>query len=437
MVQRVGNAVYCTADDILSGSYRPALIEVMSEIPAYWKAVGLSGTLFAQPVDNAMLRAYYQQADDLEILSLFPAYFTEEFASDKEILIAHETAVSLADYIIHEHGMNTFLSEDRPADRQAWLQTLGINRDYSDPYADTLAAYRYEFWKDDYLLVVTTDRGDTMYMQFMEDDLESPADLRSFLYEANIGVQAMLDGIAMEAPEYLQTVLHNYRKQVSVYFDPTAVYNFASWTEMKIMLLNSYAYLHEMAHILTYSSSQEAKSYARERWQYEAIAEYLSVSFYQMPCMKRYVYSLWESIGDRINDSDPLTDVWDAFEARIIEKHQQIYGDFPQNWEDLDVALYWKAKAYMQTQEILANPGVKLEWIYSLGDLTNRNGRMCDGDELTYKQAYSLADYLIETHGLSVFFAYCIEDTSFEEAFGLTYEEVKALWIAYTESSMN
>lgn len=437
MVQRAGNAVYCTVDDILNGTYRAALIEAMSEIPAYWKAVGLSGVLFEQPVDGAMLRGYYEQADDLDILSLFPAYFHKEFASDTEMLIARDTAFLLADYIIREHGMGIFLSEDRLSDRQDWLQSLGVNRDYNDQCADTLAGYRYEFWRDQYPLVVTTDRGDRIHMRFIEDDLDSPALVRMFLYEANVGVQAMLDGVAKEAPEYLQAVLYNCRKPVNVYFDPTALNSHASLTGTQIVLTSSYAYLHEVGHIFTIPSSVGGLPYAQEKWKYEGIAEYLSVSFYQTSHKKKNVYGYLEPAYSHDGDSDQPLDIWDAFEARVIKKYRQTHGDFPHSWKDFNVASYWKVKAYMQTQDILANPGIELGWILTIGKDTNWLGKMSGGYELTYRQMYSFTDYLIETHGLSAFLKYCIDNTTFEEAFGLPYEDAKAMWIMYTETNMN
>ena len=70
-----------------------------------------------------------------------------------------------------------------------------------------------------------------------------------------------------------------------------------------------------------------------------------------------------------------------------------------------------------------------MEWVPSIGSINYWKTRKTGGNELTYCQAYSFADYLIEEQGLSPFLKYCLEDTEFDEAFGLSYEEAKEGWM--------
>lgn len=433
VAQQVGDAIYCTVEDILEGSYRPVLIATVSDIPAYWKAVGLSGVLFEQPVNATMLRAHYEQADDLDILSLFPAYYLSEFASEEEMHIASETAVSLADYIIDQYGMNVFVSDDRVTDRQEWLHSLGVDRDYSDSYAETLGDYRYDFLTDGFPLLVTTDKGDRLYMRYMEEDLDSPAQVRAFLYEANVGIQAILDGIERDAPEYLETVLSQYQKPIALYFEPILSGSWANSYERKIELGSSYHYLHEMSHILVNSLVYDRPVYDYENWKYEAIAQYLDITYYQAPRFVKAWYDNMMKAYDIEDSSDPSESAWMAFDGRVREMYKDLYGDLPEEWMDFNIASAWKAMALTQTQDILDNPEVELEWIRTIGNITHWRGKRIGGNELTYMQAYAFGDYLIGQYGLSTFLRYCFEDTSFEEAFNLSYEDAKEAWLKHEQ----
>ena len=427
-IEQTGDAVYCTVDDILSGAYRAELIEVMAEIPAYWKCAGLAAFLFGSTADTDMLREYYEQAEDLDSLSLFPAYFSDVFASEEEILVARSTAIALTDYIINQYGMDIFLQTDRTENRQDLLYSLGVSREYSDPYAETLADYAYAFWQKEYPLVVTTDRSDTLYIRYGEGDLDSPSQVRAFLYEANVAVESVLNGIANESPEYLQTVLDNYNP-VRVYYDPAV----SSRISDGIRLGKSRHYFHMMMRILIQKPSNERPVYDLESWKYTAITQYLSITFYQPTSMKKNYYSVIQEYLNLYSDPDNIATI----EAKSLEEHYlhisqeylQSYCALPESWMDFDIGSYWKVVARVQMEERLVNDGVELEWAQSIGSLSYWKIRKTGGNELTYSQAYSLADYLFELQGLSPFLKYCLEDTEFEEAFGLSYEEAKEAWL--------
>ena len=431
MIQQVGDAVYCTANDILSGAYRAELIAVMTELPAYWKCVGLSGVLFDSSIDTAALRTYYEQADSLEILSLFPAYFHTVFASEGDMLVARNTAVSLTDYMINQYGMETFLQTDRPEDQQDWLTLLGVGCNYSDPYAAALAEYSYSFWEEEYPLAVTTDHGDTIFIRYKEGDLDSPSQLRAFLYESKVGLQKILDGIALEAPYYLQAILDNY-SPIHIYYDP-AFHSRVSQRWIEIELGNSQDYVHEMTHILIHQPSNNRATFDREAWKYEAISQYFSVAFYQPPrTIKRFYEGTQKMINyycdpDNIKDLSELS--LDGFRYRITQEYLKHYGALVENWLDYDIGTYWKIVAQEQTKVRHANPGIEFEWAQSIGSASNWHIRKRGGNELTYLQAYSFGDYLISQQGLSPFLKYCLEDTEFDEAFGLSYEEAKEAWL--------
>ncbi|HRX09857.1 MAG TPA: hypothetical protein P5559_11955 [Candidatus Limiplasma sp.] len=432
MIQQIGDAVYCTAGDVLSGAYRAELIAVMTELPAYWKCVGLSGVLFESSIDTVALRAYYEQADTLDILSLFPAYFLNVFTSEDDMLVARNTAISLTDYMINQYGMEPFLQTDRPKDRQDWLTLLGVSRDYSDPYAEALAEYRYSFWEEEYPLAVTTDHGDMIFIRYQEGDLDSPAQLRAFLYESKVGLQNILDGVALQAPEYLQAILDQYQKPVTVYCDP-AQGNGSYPSQRMIRLRSSHNYLLYMMLYLTQPMSDDRPIYDTEYWKYHAVSRYMSIAFDQPPRTQKYydqvAHKLLSKYDDPAKSIDGTEQSEEGFIHRFIQKYQEFYGSSVESWAEFDIGSYWDAIAWQQTLDRLVNPGVELVWASSIGSVHYWHIRKRGGNELTYFQAYSFGDYLISQQGLSPFLKYCLEDTEFDEAFGLPYEEAKEAWL--------
>lgn len=424
-VQQIGDVVYCTVEDIVNGNYRAALIAVVSEISALWKSVGLSGVLFERPIDDALLRAHYEQAEALDILSLFPVYYHSEFASDEEMAIARETAFSLTEYIVREHGMDTFLAKDRMADRQEWLYFLGVNREYIDPYAETLAGYHFAFWQAGYPLVVTTDKGDTMYMRPMRRGLDNAANVRTFLCEAKEGIQAILSGIEKNAPDYYDTIHSNYQQPIKLYFGDT-YNNMAYWGERRIELGFVAGYFHEMVHMLIPTKDKDFNRSDTEMWKFEAICDWLSIAFAELK--REDCYNTMEIVSV-FNASDYAQGSMDMFYIRVYDRYRQQYGELPDSWKDFDLSLYYKAFAHVQMEDILLSPTADDWWLASISDDYNRRFKKTDGNELTGHQAYYLADFLIERYGLSAFLRYCLDGVSFDATFGLSYKDAKAAWM--------
>ena len=87
--------VYCTVEDIDSGFYRQALVGVSFAINEPWKKIGLANHVFCGSADEAMLQEYYRNSENMDVLSLFAAYFVDTFASQEETYIAQQTATAL------------------------------------------------------------------------------------------------------------------------------------------------------------------------------------------------------------------------------------------------------------------------------------------------------------------------------------------------------
>lgn len=98
-----GAELFCTAEAVESGEYRPALVSAALGITGRWQAEGLSRELFGGEVPDGLadeIAAYLAAHEGSNILSLAPFYFTEDFADAETIALASDCAQSLAAYVL-------------------------------------------------------------------------------------------------------------------------------------------------------------------------------------------------------------------------------------------------------------------------------------------------------------------------------------------------
>lgn len=407
-IHQTGDRVYCTAEDVVSGGYREALINAALGLGDMWKGIGLAGYVFGDAADEADLRAYYEQADEecMDILSLFPAYFIDAFASEEEMFIARETAKSFAGYIIEQYGMETLLEENGIAYKQEWLNALGVERVYHDAYAESLSGYHYSF-SAEYPLIVTTSRGDIIYIKPLPEDIEKPKHIWDFLYLSKKGMEEVLRSIEREAPEYLQVILDNYDHPIHYYFK-TGRGPSTTETLDTIYLTYGGAFLHETMHVIIPRVTSR-----RTRWEYEAMANYLPFTFSPFTVKRDDIVNL-SIFTELFRDAEESDDAWAKHCVRAGEIYLK-YADMPNSPKDIDFTIY-----YISTVEAsLRYPQAESQLLPILYCSSN----------LSYEEAFVFASYLIEKFSLSHFLRYCFEDISFEEIFGMEYEEAKTEWL--------
>lgn len=110
-----------------------------------------------------------------------------------------------------------------------------------------------------------------------------------------------------------------------------------------------------------------------------------------------------------------------AFYTRTKEIYQE-YAPLPETFREMNLNLFWRARALVGG-------------LNSVGDVYAGAGsaslEAINGNELSDTEGEWLASYLINCHGLSAFLHYCMDEgVSFEEAFGMPYEDAKADWLA-------
>lgn len=422
-VERYDDRLYCTAGDIESGAYRQALTGVALGIEEYWKTLGLQNCLLDTSVDIAQLKAAYEQASDLDRLSMFISYFTEPFVSAEESALAQQTATAITRYILEHYGIDALIGKDDIAYKQEWLQSIGVDRIYSDPYAQVLQDYRFTK-ANGYALVATTSLNHRFYLQPVED-MQTAKDVRIFLYEAAAYSQSLLDLFQEEAPDYYKTVKSRWEGQLNIFCN-TGGGSYVQPTARKVKLQLSYAYMHELTHIL--HPTPKNIRYATEILPYEGLCEYVS-SLFPFYSNTRMCYEdvlcKYQHTGDAAGEGKSPNADNRKYWARVTE----IYlanAAMPASIEEMDMALFIHAQvlAPMRYAEELKNS----IWSSPLLRL--------DSDGFTSFQAGSFTGYLIRQSSLNTYLDYCAGIKTFEQAFGLSYEGAKENWYTYVEKDM-
>ena len=411
-VETIGNRVYCTRDDIGTGTYRRALISAALGIQEPWILWGAAAYVFGGAWDEDALRKYFISVEDPDMLSLFAAYFCGVFWDQTQL--AQDAAIGLCSYVIDQYGIDALLQSGQGY-MQEWLLSLGINCIYEDPYTGLFAGYRYTH-TDDYPFVAVSARGDVYSFTQVEGNVETAGQIKESLAESALGTKAILAYIKENAPEYYDAVAENYARPI--YYIYESPYNASTARgDRQVLLLSSESLLHETVHILI-----PVNSGSWERWQYEAVATYLPAVAYPTPERQRRFFNALnaDAGGDSADD-------------RVLRLAQRLYrraAAMPDDWQDMDMLLAIKSFAgatlllpELTTSSVLISS--------TIGEIRFTKSRTATGgDELTYYQAVAFADYLIRHYGFSSMMRLCMDaGSSFQDVFGQDYAAMKQQWL--------
>jgi len=424
-IQRFENRVYCQAEDILSGEYMEYLAAASLGLEERWKAIGVSGCISgeAEKIDRAALAEFYCTAENMDMLSLFGAYFSEEFCPDEQRETAVNTAHSLTEYILMSHGFDALARENCDLFRQEWLDDIGVDREYTDPYAGWFEGCTWETSKK-YPLIIMTKKGDTFYLKPLPGDMETPQEVRAFMHEAMYGPKALIEGLRLDAPEYADYMEKNFTLPIKYYIESSEdQYSYANWSLREIHLGLTGTVIHETMHVLTRVYAK-AVGYYMDQWKVEGIAEYLTLKYWPSTGQKEALFRELTEFDCEPNADDTERDTAVKQAVRIIRELYQEKNGIPASVEEMNAYEYVLASAK-------ADQLTDWDW-KSVGDafnsLNSKNVSQRFVNGLTYNEVFSFTDYLIRTYSLDKFLAFCMGDAFFEEAYGLTYEEALEGW---------
>ena len=118
--QNGGGRVYCTLQDIVSGTYRQALVTEATGLTMLWQSVGLSRLIFEEPTDVDSLLKDCAETDPW-IFSLFPACFIPAFCDADTMQLVQNLSQSVTEAFLRNNSLEEYtkLKTAEPA-MQLW-----------------------------------------------------------------------------------------------------------------------------------------------------------------------------------------------------------------------------------------------------------------------------------------------------------------------------
>ena len=413
LIQVIGNRVYSTAEDVLSGQYRVALLAAAFGTDEPWVAIGLTAYVFDTELNEDILTSYYSESESLDILSLFAAYFNDAFADEEERDIAEATAASLSRYVIETYGLDELLKQGQTY-VQPWLTSLGVDREYENPYSGSFSGYRYTASKD-YPLVVISTRDDEFYFPVLEGLIETPRQIEDILFENTQSAKVILSYLEEHAPEYFEEIKRNYSEPIFYYFNDDHDYHVAD-RGRRVHVNDPSVMIHAMIHVMI-----PPPKGIPSLWPYESIVEYLNSEVYPSKAERIRFFNVLTADFDGDSADDQI--------ARLAQQIYKKYAEMPANRDDLDVLLY--TKSIVAAAMLL--PHLKSE--SPLLSVTFREWRKRqfssgeEGSDMTYPQAASFGDYLVRNYGLSSLIRLCLEPgVDFQDVYGVRFNVTRKLW---------
>lgn len=418
-----GSRLYCSLEDVGSGAYRPALTSATLDISEPWLMVGLSACAFGGTWDDAALKQHYEAAENLDMLSLFAAYFYEAFVGKEQVVLARDTAASLCSFALGKDGVDALLAKG-PGYVQPWLAALGVAQSYENPYAGLFDGFRYAADRQ-YPFIVTTPRRDVYYVMPGEARADTPAQVQEALAESVRGIPAILAYVKEHAPDAYPAVAANYAEPIYFYFGgPYRPFDGPSTatSDRRVPLTDSDHLLHETVHLLTQPVFKVGNPV---RWPEEAVAMYLTdVTHPTQQTRLRYYRLLTEQVPG------------DSTDAQFMRLMQQLYaqaldGKMPERPEDVDILALLKAGAKAR----FLKPDLPVVDLYFMmrplyERRRNRPAQPAEGDELAPAQILAFGEYLISKHGLTPLLTLCLDKSrNFRDVFGMEYSEAKAEFV--------
>ena len=405
------------SDDSSVREFKASIVEQMDallesfSVGETWKKVGIENYCddeYQVPELLAFLDIITENEGD--ILSLFPAYFNEKFASTEQIETATAIATSFTEYLLDKHGLDFYLEVDEiePSIIE-WLGANNIEFDYNDKFAEQLSKVTI----DDHLYydyVFYTERNERLYCK-PTAWIETPFEVRRYIHEYIEGTEAILAGLEKDAPYTYSFIVDNIPNVLEIFFDDGNMGSgqsggYAGRTQIHLGVdSHPYIVFHELMHIWCFWLTD------MERWQSEGFAEYIPLRYYQSPSIK-------ETIANWIND----------YEHEICFMYKE--RGYPLESDAADYYLYTQCCAQYEYNHLNdEEPDLSL----TLAEVAGiPKGEMRDGDELSYDWAMSFVSYLIDKTSLDDFVKNSSEGIPLIEAYGMDYEELKAAWMRDT-----
>ncbi|MCL1820952.1 MAG: hypothetical protein FWG36_09910 [Oscillospiraceae bacterium] len=390
-----------------------------------WLATAVNQNALGGEPNVDMLANYYQTADNLNLLRLFDTRFAEQLNTDDELNIATHTAQSIARHIIDTKGADALFNPLSDIDRNVWLQSIGVEREYADPYGGYLDRYSVTDFNP---LKITSNEAFYTIEPFSFDrvpafEFDTAERIELFLYREAFGKEYIMNWLRENSAEGFSVVIPPV-VQLQYRTDKDAL---TSKVGKRTITLNRTAdHLHEYVHtILPLTLGVLA-------WNNEGFAEYLAEFITPFSYKKEFYEILYKeySLGDIFFFEEQSK----AADALIRERYIRYTGN--NDIVPLDMRSLYDAVSSVMTSDVgdflREDCILLLKPIIQILNLQRPEAIADPGNKLSYLEAASFIAYLCDTYSLETTIQIARkENPDMLAVFGKDYNTLLGDWIEF------
>lgn len=409
--------VYCTLQDIASGTYRQALVTEAYGLSMLWQSVGLSRFIFEEPTDTTSLLKDCTETDP-HIFSLFPAYFIPAFCDADTIQLAQNLSQSVTESFLLNNTLEEYirLETAKPA-VQLWasmhqIEIPALPKGYE--VVSYLAVSHIS--AETVTLCASKDMNRFRFELKPTDWISTAKEYYCFLCRFYDGYEILLQRMQELLPTVFEQVQNNANTATMVRFIASNGQTKADPLSSELSIGEPDSLWHELCHILLPRGLALNKE---DVWLSEGLANWfaaeLETTFGMIRRDPMYIYLTDPTV---YQDVDPL-----AMEqqACIVACYKQ-FAPLPATSMDIDADAFYRACGIttLLRQDLDNENGLPMN-SYSVdgSKRTKRIGK--NGNILTYPEAMLAIDYLAEQYGMDRVVSGFLSQKPFDEWYGMTY----------------
>jgi hypothetical protein len=409
------------------------IIGASTGISEQWVRAGLAYMASGEEIDDQVLKNWYQETEDLDILGLFVARFMTDWVSQEEIKIAQMTSASLIKYASEKENIAVeSLGERIDNDlRNRWLSSLGLERTVNYPYDGLYEPFQFSESEDCSLLLESETMdfclnklADTPFPYF--DEVQDAEDL---IYRVYTGYNAITDYLLANAP----SVSHLTNSEEIITIEVKKLDVSLGYTQGNTISIHNFGipyYVSSMM-IRTYDWYDNLFFNNEGLVLQNGFAEYLGnlLPIYEQP-RKRIV---WEDLNGL--ESSPGISFWYFLDEEQLATAKEWYlqqGGGLTDEDAIDLRLFTDAVSFA-TIKRNAHGGPLGESIEERLEHFNTGYDVSDmaGLEMNYTQAASYVAWLCDTYSIDTVMAKYVNNDEGTALEGKDFETLKGEWLDY------
>lgn len=406
------NKVFCSMADIENNSYLYQLVQSYFDINNPCISLGLTGYLNDKEYDAKLLKKYFSNEENLELLHLFGPRFYKEWNGQEEYEMAEMTAISLTEFILKEYGFKQLTSVGEEV-KNAWVAQIGSPLTYQENGTNY---DNYQYTQREGELGITTE--DAYYSINLTKYFNTSKQVEDLILTQIKWKKELKEYLKIHAPEYYST--NNLDMKISYRLEKrksSEQHNTGKNGQIRILNTDDTVF-HELGHIYF---PPDVNQFMLS----DGIAEYVSLILCPYD-QRRKIYSA-------ILFEDKAHDILLPYSETVklyYDKYSDEYTEDKINMEYLIDALALatiKGEYYSK----LSSFSQSISEVYKMGKSKTRVED--EGYELTYIQSCSFASFLINQYSLDKVLIFGTSSKSYQEVFKTDYEILKAEWLNYLE----